>query len=85
MIQGRQFETTSKLSRLPINLHDFSKVQSTFAAQEAFRAQVLRFDEGIDLVAGEVNGEIFVLEAAQAEELIQNAADAENLIAGLTP
>lgn len=85
LIQGRQFEVASKLGRLPINLHDFSKVQSTFAAQAAFRAQVLKFSEGVDLVAGEVKGEIFLLEAAQAETLIQNAVDAENLIAGLKP
>ncbi|OGC12611.1 hypothetical protein A3D23_02570 [candidate division WOR-1 bacterium RIFCSPHIGHO2_02_FULL_53_26] len=84
-MQGRQFKATSKLGRLPISLHDFGKAQNIFASQETFRNQVLKFGEGVDLVSGEVNGEIFVLEAAQAKTLIENALDAQNLIAGLKP
>lgn len=73
------------MKQLPLKLHDFKAVESIFASQKAFRGEILKFNEGIDLVAGEVNGKTFVMEAAQAEELIKNALDERNLIAGLNP
>lgn len=85
LVQGKQLEITSKLGKLPVNFHDFSRAQNIFVSQEVFRNQVLKFNEGVDLVSGEVSGEIFVLEAAQAKTLVENAIDAENLIAGLKP
>lgn len=86
LVQGEELTVTNQnLSRTPVNFHDFTRAQTIFASQEVFRNRILELPENIGFVSGEVNGQVFVLEAAQAQALIENAVDAEKLIEGLNP
>ncbi|MBI5398990.1 hypothetical protein HZB07_00035 [Candidatus Saganbacteria bacterium] len=82
---GSQIVVQSKLSRTSVNFHDAARAHELFTSQPNFRASILRLPENVDLVCGEIRGQTFVLDAAQAKELFQNAVDENNLIAGLQP
>lgn len=85
LIQGQTFSVSTGMDTSSVAFHDFDSAQQLFSSQEVFRGKVLGFQEGLDLVSGQVGKDIFVLEASQARALLSNSLDRNSLIEGLKP
>ena len=72
-------------TNLNIKFLSMDNAQAVFAREELVKKQVLDLAADAPLVMGEVEGQIFVMAASQAQSLIENAVDQASLIEQLKP
>lgn len=87
-LQKGQERVVSSKANLNVRFLSTSEAQNLVNTQEAIRSQIAQLTAGAaetDLVMGEVDGQVFVMTAEQAEQLISSAVDQANLVEQLKP